>query len=126
MANELKHCPFCGSPAELTHTKTWDYYVRCTNKPCAARTRQYHENDVGAVNAWNTRAATTIGQVAVEVVPTKRTCTMLRLTDYTCQYMHRYACSECGEFNEQPTVMGKSEPPRYCPSCGACVGEVDA
>lgn len=101
---ELKPCPFCGSPAELTHTKTWDYYVRCTNKSCAARTRQYHENDAGAVNAWNKR--------------TERTCTMLRLTDYTCQYMHRYACSECGEFNEQPTVMGESEPPNYCPNCG--------
>ena len=52
-----------------------------------------------------------------------RTCTMLRLSDYTCQYMHRYACSECGEQNEQPTVMGESEPPNYCPNCGARVVE---
>ena len=55
---ELKPCPFCDSPAELTHTKTWGYYVRCTDKACAARTRQYHENDVGAVSAWNKRAWT--------------------------------------------------------------------
>ena len=51
----------------------------------------------------------------------ERTCTMLRLTDYTCQYMHRYMCSECGEYNEQPTVMSKSTPPNYCSNCGARV-----
>lgn len=53
---ELKNCPFCGSPAELRHSSTWDYFARCTNKGCAARTRQYHENETGAVNAWNARA----------------------------------------------------------------------
>lgn len=63
-------------------------------------------------------------QAVAATLERERTCTMLRLTDYTCQYMHRYACSECGEFNEQPTVMGESEPPRYCPNCGARVVEV--
>lgn len=52
---DLKPCPFCGSVAALEHNKTWDYFVRCTNKQCASRTRNYHENDAGAVNAWNTR-----------------------------------------------------------------------
>lgn len=52
---ELLPCPFCGGEAELWHNKTWDYVVRCTNKGCAARTRQYHENSNGAVDAWNTR-----------------------------------------------------------------------
>lgn len=56
MNDQLKPCPFCGSTAELLHTKTWDYFVRCTDKGCAARTRQYHENNVGAVDAWNKRA----------------------------------------------------------------------
>ncbi|ACV22597.1 restriction alleviation protein, Lar family [Slackia heliotrinireducens] len=56
---ELKSCPFCGAPAELAHNKTWDYFVRCTAKGCAARTRQYHENDAGAASAWNARAGET-------------------------------------------------------------------
>ena len=52
--HELKKCPFCGGAALLKRTSCWDYFVRCEG--CGARTRQYHENDVGAVNAWNARA----------------------------------------------------------------------
>lgn len=52
---ELKPCPFCGSPAELCETKNHDYFVRCSNVNCHARTRNFHENDVGAVMAWNDR-----------------------------------------------------------------------
>lgn len=94
---ELKSCPFCGSPAELTHTKSWDWFVRCTDKGCAARTRQYHENDVGAVSAWNARA--------------ERTC---NLHDHVsdCAW-----CSECG--------WPVRESVNYCPRCGAKVVDDD-
>lgn len=29
-----------------------------------------------------------------------------------------YECCSCGEYTCIPTVMGKSEPPNYCPNCG--------
>ncbi len=50
----LKPCPFCGGNPELKHSSTWDYFVRCTG--CGARTRQFHENHVGAVDGWNRRS----------------------------------------------------------------------
>lgn len=55
MSDEIKleRCPFCGGPTILKHTATWDYFVRCD--VCGARTRQHHENDVGAVSDWNRR-----------------------------------------------------------------------
>ena len=52
---ELKPCPFCGEHADLCETKNHDYFVRCSNVNCHARTRNFHENDVGAVMAWNER-----------------------------------------------------------------------
>jgi len=52
---ELERCPFCGGAALLKKTSNWDYFVRCGE--CGAKTRQYHENDVGAVSAWNARTA---------------------------------------------------------------------
>lgn len=56
--NELKPCPFCGGDAELRETSSHDYFIRCTNKQCASRTRNYHENKNGAISAWNTRYET--------------------------------------------------------------------
>lgn len=50
-APTLKPCPFCGGDAELKHNKQWDYFVRC--EVCGAKTRQHHENSVGAVDDWN-------------------------------------------------------------------------
>lgn len=52
----LKPCPFCGSPAELVINSSGDDFVRCSNKSCACRTRQYHENKNGAIQSWNGRA----------------------------------------------------------------------
>lgn len=54
MTTDLLPCPFCGASAELRHNKTWDYEVRCTK--CRVKTRQHHENSVGAVMDWNKRA----------------------------------------------------------------------
>ena len=55
----------------------------------------------------------------------ERTCEM-ELTELSSgsAYHDVWLCSACGEQVEQHTVMGKSEPPRYCPNCGARV--VDA
>lgn len=55
MSADLLPCPFCGSRAELCETKTHDYFVRCTDAVCHARTRNYHENDIGAITGWNAR-----------------------------------------------------------------------
>lgn len=33
-------------------------------------------------------------------------------------YLDTYECSECGEQVERGTVMGVSEPPRFCCGCG--------
>lgn len=102
---ELKPCPFCGGEAHTYKNQLW--HVACERARHGCVTMSAFGTEAEAVEAWNTRA--------------ERTCTMLRLTDCTCQYMHRYLCSECGEYNEQPTVMGKSTPPNYCPNCGAKV-----
>ena len=53
MEDGLRPCPFCGGDAELVHLKSGDDYVRCTE--CRARTRQHHENEVGARDDWNRR-----------------------------------------------------------------------
>ena len=136
----LLPCPFCGAPAELIHNSHWDYFVRCTDKRCAARTRQHHENENGAVLGWNKRA--------------EWTCTMvLEARDESIDGvpLHRVVCSECGaEFHASQlsilTLKGGrvvfsmadcdgvnqidesdySEPYhgsdyRYCPRCGAKV-----
>lgn len=108
MSADLKPCPFCGSPAELLHTKAWDYFVRCTDKGCAARTRQHHENDVGAVDAWNTR--------------TERTCRFI--DDSDGEFPPK--CSACGY---EPSIYecswlgdgGYEYEGNYCPECGAKV-----
>jgi hypothetical protein len=52
---DLKPCPLCKAPAELWHSSTWDYEVRCTDPQCRAKTRRYHENPVGAALSWNER-----------------------------------------------------------------------
>lgn len=52
---KLKPCPFCGADAELCENKTHDFFVRCTDTGCHARTRNHHENSVGAIDAWNER-----------------------------------------------------------------------
>ena len=99
----LKPCPFCGSHAELLHTKAWDYFVRCTDKGCAARTRQYHENDAGAVNAWNTRA--------------ERTCKLRNLPGgyYATTAVQ---CSECHAVIATTDREWECCEISYCPNCG--------
>ena len=56
MEEQLKKCPFCGAEAEIVRNGSGSYFVRCTNKQCAAKTRLYHENETGARMAWNKRS----------------------------------------------------------------------
>lgn len=50
----------------------------------------------------------------------ERTCRM-ELTDLGSAFRDVWLCSECGEQVERNTVMNESEPPNYCPNCGARV-----
>ena len=87
----------CGSAAELVENAHHDWFVRCTNKQCAARMRQHHENAPVAVVGWNARAERVGAKVAGRMFP---------------------VCSECG------SMMGDAA--RYCPNCGVRVGDVGA
>lgn len=50
-----------------------------------------------------------------------RTCHMVRCIDEyrERQYQDIYECDKCGERIIRETCMYASEPPRYCPGCGA-------
>lgn len=98
MIDGLKPCPFCGGEAEMVRSSSGSYFVRCTNKQCAAKTRLYHENDNGARLAWNRRA--------------ERTCHDMAKSPQS------FLCSECGWFwNDPEDELGFS----YCPNCGTKV-----
>lgn len=100
----LKPCPFCGAPGELIHNAHWDYFVRCTDKRCAARTRQHHENENGAVLGWNKRD--------------ERTCTVEKF-EQNPSYGDYYCELSCGHWFD----VVDDKPPAYCPRCGAKVVE---
>ena len=89
MEEQLKTCPFCGSEAEIVRNGSGGYFVRCTNKQCAAKTRLYHENEAGARIAWNKRS---------------------RSAEKTCHAIFG-ECSEC--------KWPLSDFARYCPHCGS-------
>lgn len=57
MEETLRPCPFCGAEAELVRNSGGNYFARCTNRQCAAKTRLYHENENGAIAAWNRRVS---------------------------------------------------------------------
>ena len=85
MEETLKPCPFCGAEAEIVRNSSGSYFVRCTNKQCAAKTRLYHENEVGPRLAWNKRV--------------ERTCSPVFGECSECKYpLHDHAryCSNCG------------------------------
>lgn len=104
MSEELRPCPFCGAEAELVRNSSGNYFVRCTNKQCAAKTRLYHENENGACLAWNRRA--------------ERTCNVVRTGEPSPTGVPRERrCSECGGML---TRFGA-----YCPGCGARVVSSD-
>lgn len=57
----------------------------------------------------------------VRLTEKPRTCHMVRCTDEyrERQYQDIYECDRCGERIIRETCMYASEPPRYCPGCGA-------
>ena len=55
---------------------------------------------------------------AVEATLGRGTCRMCKRKGYDREYLHHYECSECGEEVLRSSVMGESEPPRFCPECG--------
>ena len=63
---ELKPCPFCGGEAEIVGDDYMEWIAECVE--CCASSMTY-ATEAEAVEAWNTRAATTIGKVQVEVEP---------------------------------------------------------
>lgn len=114
---KLLPCPFCGGEAELHPTYDMDtgemdgYFVICRNKNCTVwpETDEYL-TEAEAIAAWNTRA--------------ERTCEMRADGAHCMNGVEFYECRSCGEYACVPTAMGKSEPPNYCPNCGAkVVGE---
>lgn len=129
MTKELRPCPFCGgTDAAIVMTKrvfdnALGYLVMCADCGGAVGLNVDTEftafTDFGteaeAAEAWNTRAATTIGQVAVEVVPTVRACRMEPLnafyTDLNGLNQTEWGvCSNCGTASPIDAT--------YCCECG--------
>ena len=108
--SELLPCPFCGGEAEPFNPfdnadGTW--CVLCSE--CAAATG-FEQTEAEAIATWNIRA--------------ERTCKMRADGAHCMNGVEFYECRSCGEYACIPTVMGKSEPPNYCPNCGSkVVGE---
>jgi len=104
---ELKPCPFCGGVEMRICDVHGDLFVRCGR--CGARTR-LTTTQKEAVDAWqqrNTRA--------------ERTCHMESMHGYTDPFVStRYSVElSCHTLEDWPD----SEPPEYCPWCGAKVVE---
>lgn len=119
--DSLKPCPFCGGEAHTRLGGGW--WVYCSGCTCEIGFEGMDENgcwgsygtEAEAAEAWNTRAATTIGQVAVEVVPTKRTCRLEPLnafyTDLNGLNQTEWGvCSNCGTASPIDAT--------YCCKCG--------
>lgn len=52
---ELKPCPFCGSPAELTGECDM-VWVRCSNEDCWCQMVTRFDEPEEAIEEWNRRA----------------------------------------------------------------------
>ena len=54
---KLKHCPFCGGEASLSHLPRWGYWVECENMECYLMpTTVSFPTAEEAVDAWNRRS----------------------------------------------------------------------
>lgn len=111
---ELLPCPFCGGEAKLysvgTGSPHYGHYHQVVCQGCLTASGAYWSGEQSAIDAWNTRAATTIGKVQVEVAPTVRTCKPVEKDSVM-------RCSEC----DYP--LGIMSVPAFCAGCGAKVVE---
>ena len=56
MSEELKPCPFCGSPAELEQENySMHYFCWCANENCGCADTHDYKDARLAIKAWNTR-----------------------------------------------------------------------
>lgn len=106
MSEQLKPCPFCGSPARLNRSKgesLWSHdqvewtQVQCTNEDCGVATENRCEGwEPEPVESWNTRALTTSPPAQTE----------------------REVCSDCdgNGYIDSWTVDGEYNP-THCESC---------
>lgn len=112
---ELQPCPFCGGEAKVNTLKWAGGYTAtalCKNEPNGHYLNTWDEDEEKAIGriieAWNRRAERTCEVVASE------------LDGQMWVYRHEFSC-DCGQRNY---FTASSEPPKYCPNCGAKV--VDA
>ena len=108
--NELKPCPFCGGEAELysvgTGSPHYEHYHQVICQSCLTATGAYWSGEQSAIDAWNTRAERTCKEFGSVIV--WQSCNV---------WSHELSCG-----HEVDTL--ESEPPNYCPNCGAkVVGE---
>lgn len=106
---ELLPCPFCGGEAEILTAESmrggYLFGIMCND--CCSRGDVY-DTEAEAIAAWNTRAERTC-KVAASYSP----------SDMNEQAEWYFAFS-CG----CELYWDESEPPNYCPNCGAkVVGE---
>ena len=110
---ELLPCPFCGG--KQTYRKhDGGVWLTTTNHKRGCIMREAlsfvaFDTEAEAIEAWNSRA--------------ELTCEMRADGAHCMNGVEFYECRSCGEYACIPTVMGKSEPPSYCPNCGAKVVE---
>lgn len=119
---ELKPCPFCGGDPEIITSPDGFTSIGCLECNPVFGIMVQRRTRKEAVKLWNTRAATTIGRVQVEVEPIERTCELRNLpggyyatTAVQCLKCHAVIATtdrewECCEIS-------------YCPNCGAKVVE---
>ena len=127
--DKLLPCPFCGGEARVFHYSSAirdEVWRAVCDKPfCAQGPDGYTEAE--AIAAWNTRAEMSYEDALIlldELGLSERTCKMRADGAHCMNGVEFYECRSCGEYACIPTVMGKSEPPNYCPNCGAkVVGE---
>ena len=127
MAETLKPCPFCGGKATVKHGMSVDGFasgcwVSCDNSACYKDiecTTYAFATKAEAIEAWNRRAERTCRMDEIETG---------ELADYRDTDEVIFHCMSChtdrGIFSYDEDGNVYSEPPKYCPNCGAKITSV--